>query len=341
MFPNWFGNQEAAGTLLQMAKCGRIPQTLLLAGPEGVGKATLARRFAAVLLGDPAKIERDDQSLPENVAAIADREKLPAEKRNDDPLVFASHPDFLTFAPDGPLRQISIPQMRLLKERSQFKPLKGKHRVFLIDRLDRANEQAANSLLKTLEEPPEHLVIIATAENVYDLLPTIRSRAVMFHLSQLSNEDMEQFLATRALKDAQRRAALAAGSPGVAVSLDLELYDKRRAAMLKLLEAGSGRVPFADWSRVSESVASSRSEKLEGYLKVLYGLLEDVVLLHHGASGARNTDRLKELEPIARSVNFAWISLAVKRTDELSELVRRNIQKNLALDAMVLALREV
>src|SRR5713101_6437489 len=108
-----------------MIQRGRIPQTLLISGPEGVGKATLARRFGAELLGDGHKIERDDLSLPENVEIVATRERWPAEKRNEDPLLFASHPDFVTFAPDGPLRQLSIPQMRLLKERAQFKPLRG------------------------------------------------------------------------------------------------------------------------------------------------------------------------------------------------------------------------
>src|SRR5208283_1508266 len=157
----------------------RIPQTLIFAGQGGLGKATLARRFAQQLLDHPEKIERDDLSLTDNVALIQEREKLSAEKRNEEPLVFASHPDFLTFPPDGPLRQISIPQMRLLKERAQFKPLHGPRRIFLIDQVDRAGEQAANSLLKTLEEPPDHLILIATAENMYDLLPTIRSRAIM------------------------------------------------------------------------------------------------------------------------------------------------------------------
>src|SRR6185295_14357402 len=110
-----------------------------------------------------------------NATIIADREKWPAEKRNEDPLFFSSHPDFLTFAPDGPLRQLTIPQMRLLKDRAQLMPLHGSRRVFLIDSIDRANEQAANSLLKTLEEPPPHLILIMTARNPYDLLPTIRS----------------------------------------------------------------------------------------------------------------------------------------------------------------------
>src|SRR5215472_14299941 len=224
MFENFHGNQVVARTLHAMSQQERIPQTILLDGPEGVGKATLARRFAAALLGGTGKIEQDDLSLEFNATTIAEREKWPADKRNDDPLLFSTHPDFVTFPPDGPLRQITIEQMRLLKERAQFKPLHGARRVFLIDRIDRANEQAANSLLKTLEEPPAHLIVIMTAENAYDLLPTIRSRAVPFLFTPLSPEEMEQFARARELDRAERRIALAAGSPGVALSLDLDAY---------------------------------------------------------------------------------------------------------------------
>ncbi|HET9320656.1 MAG TPA: AAA family ATPase, partial [Bryobacteraceae bacterium] len=234
MFENFRGNPHVTRALERMIAQERIPQTLLFAGPEGTGKATLARRFAAQLLGDPLKIEQDDLSLPHNLEIVAGRERWPADKRNQDPLLFSTHPDFVTFAPDGPLRQISIEQMRLLKERAPFKPLRGNRRVFLIDHIDRAGEQAANSLLKTLEEPPDHLILLLTAENAYDLLPTIRSRTVPFYFSRLTAPQMQSFLAardaTRTVDERGRRLALAEGSPGVAVSLDLEAYDRRRAA---------------------------------------------------------------------------------------------------------------
>ena len=339
MFENFCGNAHVRRALGRMIAQQRIPQTLLFAGPEGTGKATLARRFAAQLLGDPAKIEQDDLSLPHNLEIVAARERWPADKRNQDPLLFSTHPDFVTFAPDGPLRQISIEQMRLLKESAQFKPLRGDRRVFLIDHIDRAGEQAANSLLKTLEEPPEHLILLATAENAYDLLPTIRSRAVPFWFVPLSNEEMEAFAATRGLDQPERRIALAAGSPGLAVSLDLEVYDRRRTAMLTLLEVAAGVSPFGAWIPYSETIARSKNERLELYLKVLNELLRDLLVLREGGSAIRNQDVRTKLEALTRRLTFVWIRMAVKKVNELAELVRRNIQKTIALDDLILNLR--
>ena len=339
MFEDFFGNEQVAATLEHALDTGRIPQTILLAGPEGVGKATLARRFGARLLGERNKIDQDDLSLPANATLVADREKWPADKRNEDPLLFASHPDFVTFAPDGPLRQITMQQMRLLRERAQYKPLRGSRRVFLIDHLDRANEQAANSLLKTLEEPPDHLIVLMTAENAYDLLPTIRSRSVIFQMTPLADEQVRGFIGSRGLGDAERRAALAFGCPGLAVSMDLEAYDARRTAMLALVRAGAGVMPFAQWVKHSESIGAKRTEKLENYLKVLYLLLADVLALQNGGETVRNVDIRRDLEAVASRVDFRWIEQAVRRVDELVEQLRRNIQKSIALDALVVELR--
>src|ERR1039457_1408406 len=229
-FENFWGNAHVTQALDQMIAHHRLAQTLLFSGPEGVGKATLARRLGSQFLRHPEQIEKEDVSLPLNLEIVAGREKWPPGKRNEDPLLFATQPDFVTFAPDGPLRQISIQQTRLLKERAQFLPHHGSRRVFVIDHVDRANDQAANSLLKTPEEPPPHLILIMTAENAYDLLPTIRSRAVPFQFAPLSRQEMAAFVSGRALDQPERRIALAAGSPGLAISLDLEDYDKRRAA---------------------------------------------------------------------------------------------------------------
>lgn len=335
-FDHYYGNEHVIRALQGMIANDRIPQTMLFSGPEGVGKATLARRFAQALLPHPALIDRDDLSLPDNAAIIAGREKWASDKRNEDPLLFSSHPDFITFPPEGPLRQLSIPQMRILKDRAQFRPNQGRWRVFLIDHIDRSGDQAANSLLKILEEPPPYLILIATAENAYDLLPTIRSRAVQYQFYPLAAERMREFAAARQLEDADKRVALAAGSPGLALSLDLEVYARRRSAMYLLLEVAAGSKPFAAWLPISESIGRSKNEKLEIYLKLLYELLRDLLLTGQGRGDIRNQDMKRELAALAPKFPAERIVAAVRKVDELVGLVRRNIQKIIALDDLIL-----
>jgi DNA polymerase-3 subunit delta' len=223
--------------------------------------------------------------------------------------------------------------MRLLKERAAFKPSHGDRRIFLIDHVDRAGDNVTNSLLKILEEPPAHLILIMTSENAYDILPTIRSRSVMLQLSPLTVDAMREFAARRHLDHAP------AGSPGLAASLDLAVYDKRRAAMHTLLKVASGSAPFGAWMPYSESISRSKNEKLELYLRLLYELLRDVMLLRENGPEIRNQDLKSDLSAIARQVSTNWLIHAVKKTDDLAGLIRRNIQKTISLDALILDLR--
>ena len=357
MFDSFLGNAAVATAVRQMLAESRLPQTLLFSGPEGVGKATLARLIAAALnckrgsSADPCgecpscrRILASDLSLPEYQRLFEERARTSPEKRRESPLVISTHPDFLTFPPDGPLSQISIEQVRKLKEYAQFGPAEGRRRLFLVDHADRIDLPAANSLLKTLEEPPGYLTLVLTAENAYDLLPTIRSRCVPFYFAPLGAIEMDRFLSAREeipSSDRARLRAWAKGSPGRALAIDAAAYQKRREAMLALLGAAAG-APFGELIRHTEAIARSKQEKLELQLDTLYDLLRDLLHLIQGAPSTplANEDIRGELAALASQVDFRWLEDALAQADELDHLARRNIQKQIALEAFAIASRE-
>src|SRR6185312_714120 len=103
--------------------------------------------------------------------------------------------------------------------------------------------------------------------------------------------------------------------------------------------AAAGDVPFASWGPAGETIPLSKSEELERYLKARYDLLRDLLVLGEGAGEIRNQDIRRDLEALAGKVQFAWIRKAVGQVDEIAGLLRRNIQKSIALDALILELR--
>jgi DNA polymerase-3 subunit delta' len=354
-FSNFIGNAEIVQSLRQMIAENRLPQTLLFAGPRGVGKATLARLLAAAMSclktpGEPCgrcsnclRMLAADLSLDDFQKMLAEREKLTSAQRGDSPLIVSTHPDLLIFPPDGPMQLITIEQARQLRAAARFGPSEGKRRVFLIDHADRANDEAANSLLKTLEEPAPSLTLILTAENPYELLPTIRSRSIPFYFAPLSAAEMESFFQSRPEipeRERPRLRAWAQGSPGRALALNVEEYLRRRDAMLALVRTSLGRGSFAELLAFTEAAGRKTQEKLELQAEALTTLLDDLLHLRFGhGDGLVNDDIRTELEEIARTIPFEWFEMACGRLLELEEFRRRNIQKQLALEALALELR--
>lgn len=347
-FADYLGNTANVAALRGMLIQDRLPQTLLFSGPRGIGKATLARYLAAAIhCADAAaddfcgqchacrRVLAADLSLPEHQSQLEERQKMPAPKRGENPLVISTHPDYLIFPPDGPLRMIGIEQARKMRSAARFNPSEGSRRIFVLDGADRANDDAANSLLKTLEEPAPALTIILVAENPYDLLPTIRSRSVPFYLSRLSTEEMQEFFSRRPdLHEADRKrlASWAQGSPGEALSIDVEEYLARREVMLAVLKTALGASGFADLIGRTESIARKSREKLDVLIEMLYGLLGDLLHLRYGSGRLINQDIREDLRELSERVGFAWMEKASKSLDELDRLRRRNIQKQIALE---------
>ena len=354
-FSDFIANAEIVRSLRQLVAEDRLPQTLLFAGPRGVGKATLARLLAAAMNcrtspGEPCgecsnckRILAADLSLDEFQKMSAERQKLTSAQRGDSPLIVSTHPDFLIFPPDGPMQLITIEQARQLRTAARFAPSEGKRRVFLIDHADRANDEAANSLLKTLEEPAPSLTLILTAENSYELLPTIRSRSIPFYFAPLSPAEMGQFFQVRpeiAERDRPLLRGWAQGSPGRALSLNVEEYIGRRDAMLALVRTALGKSSFAELLSFTEAAGRRAQEKLELQAETLTTLLEDLLHLRYGSGETLVNDDIRaELEKIAGSIRFEWFERACSRLVDLEEFRRRNIQKQMALEALALELR--
>jgi DNA polymerase-3 subunit delta' len=357
-FDSFIGNAPALASLRRMLAAGRLPHSLILAGPLGIGKHTLASMVARALncLDDEALAAGDFCGLCANCRRIAPTEapeadeefakllaaraKMKAEDRRDRPLMFSTHPDVIAFLPDGPLRQISIDQARTLKEHAQFLPASGRRRVMIVDEADRMDAPAANSMLKILEEPPDTTVLILTATNYYELLSTIRSRGIAVHLSPAAEDQVEGFLASRSdMPAADRRLAahLSEGCPGRAMGLDLDAARKQRRDAAEWLGSLAGRVGgkpnYEDVMARTEGLARGE-DNLETVVAVLYSLVEDLLHLQAGRPPLRNVELESLLRPLSSRLDWAWITRASARLDTLQRNLRRNANRQLALEAL-------
>ena len=199
---------EAVGAMV----AGAPPHAILLAGPEGVGKTTLALDLAAGLLCTA--------SDPSDRPCRACRACRMVEHGN--------HPDIHWLRPEGPGGQVVIggPEARFRGVRDLISelallPVEGGARVAIIERADRMNEDAQSALLKTLEEPPAGVTIVLCANDEERLLPTVRSRCARVRLGPVGPRAIEEILAEHDLADAPaaaRLGRLAGGRPGVAIA---------------------------------------------------------------------------------------------------------------------------
>ncbi|MFZ4628986.1 MAG: DNA polymerase III subunit delta' [Blastocatellia bacterium] len=325
-FDRLIGNERNKEVLQRLLARQQLGGTFLFAGPAGVGKRQFAMELAKAancLAISPGATEPCDQCS--------------TCRRIDE----GTYGDLLTLTPDGP--SIRIAQTRAMNDEVHYRPREGRQRFFLIDDADRLREEAANSLLKTLEEPPPTSTIILLTARPDSLLRTIRSRARRLTFSPLAIDELERYLAAhypRPAAETALLARLARGRLGAALSIDLSLYRQERRTLVELLELlveGERRFRLL---KAAEFLGKKEREEFEHSLDLLDGLLRDLLLVAGGAGQAAvvNLDIAERLEDLASRLPVARLILWIDRFDQLRRQLRVNINRQIATEAVLFSL---
>ena len=361
-FSEFRGNQRIVTALRAMLTGERVPHAMLFTGPRGVGKYTLARMFAQA-----ANCERSKDDFCgacdtcRRIALLAEPQPLIEQglaERGPDPdaatvermpLLLQTHPDVWTIVPDpvrldNPVKRpvIRLGQLRAVQRAAYFRP-SGRRRVFIIEGADTMRWIYAGAFLKILEEPPESATLILLAPRPDALLDTIQSRCMQFWFAPLAVEKIEAFLKERTeLKPAERKLAeqLSGGSPGAALALDLAESARLRREVLRILEQSIEGESYGEVFARTAQLTKGEGVAFEILLEMVYTVFTDLLELSHNPRhcALRNPDLRQELERIGARADLDWFRGAVFHLDQLHGRLRRNINRNLGLDAMAVSL---
>jgi DNA polymerase-3 subunit delta' len=361
-FDQFLGNERIVDALRGMLRRERVPSALLFTGPRGIGKYTLARMFAQAANCDRLKDDFCGECAPcLRVARLADPvalieaglaergESADAATVERTPLIIEGSPDVWLITPD-PVRRLTpvahpmlrVGQLRAVQRAAYFQP-QGRRRMFILDGADSMRWTDADVFLKILEEPPESATLILLAPSPGSLLQTIRSRCLQFHFAPVPAPQIEVFLKERTdakAPDRKLAAHLSDGSPGVALVLDLEESARLRRSVLELIEQGVNGEKFAGIFAATAQLAKQEKESFENILGLFYSLVTDLLEFSQGPKSSlpRNPDLRRELEMLSKKVDLEWVLRATHGLDILESRLRRNVGRQLGLDAYVASL---
>ena len=329
MADNWklVGNEWAVDMLQKHVVNGTTRHAYLFAGPPGLGRRTLALRFAQALNcqtpvapGIPCGECRDCRQI--EAMQYADLTVIQAE------------------AEGGTLK---VDQIREARRSLTLKPYQANYRVALFLRFQEANDNAANALLKTLEEAPSYAVLILTADNPEQLLPTIVSRCEVLRLRPLQVDQVQKELENRGVEGdrAKLLAHISGGRFGYAQRLieDAALLGSREERLndLQSLISASRVEKFAYADKLARDKESMRQAVL-----VWLSYWRDVMLrTAHASTPLVNVDRNVEIEDLAQRLDLSMARRVVSSLEQVLEKMERNVNSRLLAEVLLLDLPKV
>jgi len=314
------GHKWAVDLLKRSLASERVAHAYLLTGPPQIGKRSLALNFAQAL-------------------NCLDQEKPCGQCLACSKIAHGSHPDVQVIQGEG--RTIKIDQMRTLRHEAALFPLEGRWKVYIIRQMEQATAEAANCLLKTLEEPPSHVILMLTASEAEALLPTIVSRCQVLNLRPLATETVQRSLQERWGVDAKRAQLLARLSGGrlgwaVAAGQDDAILGRREKHLDEMMELmGQGRVERMGYARQ----LSHNPEAVRELLHLWLSWWRDLLLTASGSSaGIVNIDRVGTLRVQSQLYSLAQVRDFVNSLRAAAWRLEHNANTRLTLEVLMLGL---
>ncbi len=314
------GHGGAIHLLTQAMNTDGLPQSLLITGVPQLGKTTLARLLALAL---------NCTGQPKPCRACSSCQKLAS----------GNHPDIFVF--DNSEETLKIEQIRALQHDLSLRPIESRYKVTVLGDFERATVSAANALLKTLEEPPPHVMLILTAKNTGLLLPTLVSRCQTVKLMPVSNQILAETLQTK-YKATQAQAnllsRLASGRPGWAIKAfeNPEVIAERSQYLLEL-----GQIltqPQAHRLAYAQSLLKKNID-LMNILNLWLSWWRDLLLVHYGCvDQIVNVDLQDTLRQLAGSLSGRQITSSLEYTYKAIRNLNYNVNLRLNLEVLLLNL---
>ena len=351
-FDSFLGNAKAVQAVRDMLGRGRVPGSLLFTGPEGTGKKTLAVMMAKALncerrgphgddfCGECSHCRKADEFLATSAEDLALRRDIKDAQKRAEGLVYF---DLQLIEPIT--RYILIEQIRQLRATAYSRPFTLPQRVLIVDQAQSIHWQAADLLLKVLEEPPETTTIILICPNAYELRPTIRSRCLTLQFAPAEEDVIERVLKEeRDLGKSGLALALrvANGSIAAAKGLDLKAYMEQRKPWLTLLDTVSRRggrsLAPQQWKTLFDAtkLLADDRQHVEESLKTGSVLLRDMMhlLVDGGSRAITNVDLLPHLKTWAHALGMNGIRELQDGIERSHSLQNRNVNQQLTFDSL-------